>query len=327
MNNNLVESNTVLMDDIAMKNASALLALLHGKTDSICRVFKKEIIVGKNELKQLNEMMITKLSLHTVKGITTSVDITFANKRILTFKTWDEFEKYDFIKENSITKSIFIQWDFFAEFNGYKVPQRHTVNVRISDTPNPSDFFKVLLSGGFDEAHDMDIQSSTMICKVDFINNALAEELVNVAGKWNDLCECSYTTKGKLSKILFSRRNECAHIFEICLIMCVISVVAIIIKIGLIKDLFIITKEMILYMILFAVPLSEAVKDIGHAGGKKIYNKFADLMDCHVFKISEGDRKENERIEKDSKITKELIMFIINALFSIVLSLIFFIIE
>ena len=76
--------------------------------------------------------------------------------------------------------------------SNYEVPQRHTVNVRISSNPNPSDFFKVLLSGGFDESHDLDIQS----CTVDFVNNTLAEELVNVAEHWNELCECAYSKKG-----------------------------------------------------------------------------------------------------------------------------------
>lgn len=95
-----------------MQNASALLALLHGKSDSICRFFNKEIIVDKSQIKTLNEMIIEKLMLHNVSEITTSMDIVFENKKITTFKSFEEFLKHDFEIINNVTKSIFIQWDF-----------------------------------------------------------------------------------------------------------------------------------------------------------------------------------------------------------------------
>ncbi len=44
-----------LLEENNLHNASALLALLHGKSDSICRIFNKEIMVGKTELKTLND--------------------------------------------------------------------------------------------------------------------------------------------------------------------------------------------------------------------------------------------------------------------------------
>ena len=219
-----------LTNDENLRNASALLALLHGKSDSICRLFKKEIIVGKSDLKSLNEQMIEKLSLHDVGTITTSIDVAFNNKKVITFKAWDEFELYDFSAINSSTKSIFVQWDFFAKINGYEIPQRHTVSIRIASTPNPSDVFKVLLSGGFDEASELDMQSSTMICKVDFINNTLAEELVNVAGSWNDLCECAYSKKGKLRPLLQKYRNGLADIFRLSFVTSFFVCVAIFFK-------------------------------------------------------------------------------------------------
>lgn len=54
--------DTDLMNEHNLQNANALLALLHGKSDSICRLFKKEILVGKDDLSSLNNNMIDKLS-------------------------------------------------------------------------------------------------------------------------------------------------------------------------------------------------------------------------------------------------------------------------
>lgn len=321
------EENIGLMSEENLQNASALLALLHGKSDSICRLFKKEIFVQKNDLKALNEMMIAKLSLHNVSAITTSLDITFTNKRVVTFKSWLEFEIYDFSTINAETKSIFIQWDFLALINNYQVPQRHTVSVRISSTPNPSDFFKVLLSGGFDEAHNFDIQSSTMLCKVDFVNNTLAEELVNVAEHWNALCECAYSKKGVLKPFLAIHRNGFAHIFEICLILSLMLIVAISVKLCIQKGVLNLTNELLLYTLIAIIPVAELVKKISHAGAQNIYSTFGNLMDTHIFKISKGDDKKIELIDKVSKFGKEFTLFLVNAAFSIALSVIFFLLE
>lgn len=172
-------------------NASCLLSLMHGKNDSLCKLFEKEINVSKCSIAQLHHTIIEKLSLHQVTAIVTSVDISLRNKKILTFKTFDEFNTYDFTKINSSIKSIYLKWDFMIRFPNYTTPQRHTLGVRIASTPDPSDAFKILLSGGFDENADVDVQSCTLICKVDFINNTLAEELINIVETWNDLCECA----------------------------------------------------------------------------------------------------------------------------------------
>lgn len=326
MKEELVEAQetSLLLNQENLQNASALLALLHGKSDSICRLFRKEIVVGRNDLSSLNEMMVSKLQLHNVSVISTSIDVTFSNKKIISFKSWSDFELYDFTIINSATKSVFIQWDFFATLKGYQVPQRHTVSIRIASTPNPSDVFKVLLSGGFDETHDFDIQSATMLCKVDFINNTLAEELVNVAETWNDLCECAYSSKGKVRPFLQLHRNGIAHIFEICLTFSLALIVAIALKVVVFKGLLAVTNQVLLYALVAVIPLFSLVRNLAQAGGKWIYNAFGDLMDIHIFRLSKGDEKEIQRIGKRSEYGKELVVFVVNTLVSVILSLVFY---
>lgn len=315
------------MTEENIKNASALLALLHGKSDSICRLFKKEILVKKSDLKSLNDQMVQKLSLHDVQAITTTLDIAFKNKRVMTFKTWDEFEAYDFSQINSATKSLFIQWDFLVKLVGYKIPQRHTVNIRISSTPDPSDVFKVLLSGGFDNSEDFDMQSCTMICKVDFINNKLAEELVNEAEAWNELCECAYSLKGKVRPFLCKHRNLFASSTEIVSLFSLMTLIAVLFKITIRKMAIFITNQHLVYIMLLLVPVLKMARMIGNSFGKKIYDAFGDLMDTHVFEISKGDEKEKKRIEKRSEYGKELFLFIINFVVSFFLSAFFFHLE
>lgn len=328
MNNLQVNREEVgLQTEPVIQDFNALLALFHGKSDSICRLFEKEIVVENSDLKRLNELMIEKLSIHDIDNITTSLDITFSNKKIVSFTTWKDFEDYDFEVVNSTTKSVFMQWDFMASINGYRIPQRHTVCVRISSTPNPSDFFKVLLSGGFDEAHDFDIQSCTMICKVDFINNTLAEELVGVAERWNESCECAYSKNGLIRPFLAKNKSKFAFVFELSIIIFLMLGLGVLSKLGVSRGLLRITCESLMYMAFLLVPTTVFVRQLARNGGKWIYEAFGNLMDTHIFAISRGDRKENERIEKESTYTKELISFILNVVFSILISIVFFILD
>lgn len=331
MKNELVIKEEHNISEVNITNISALLSLLHGKNDSICKLFNKEIKVDVNKLKQLHKMMCDKLEIHNVDAITTSIDINFTNRQILHFKSWYEFDTYDFATINSSTKSIFIQWDFFVRVDGYEVPQRHTVNVRIASSPKPSDMFKVLLSGGFDESDDIDIQGSTMICKVDFINNTLAEELINIAAKWNELCECAIHEKGKLLQFLYINNSKIANIGEISTILLLCSIIAIatsffkkIIEFPLISN---ITLASQICLFLFLLPVFIVIKDLGRCFGKYLYNRLGKVMEIHIFNITQGDGKAIERIKNESDCKKECILFIGNLILSIVVSTIFFLLN
>lgn len=325
--NGLIKKEDYTISELSTTNISALLSLLHGKNDSICKLFNKEIKVNIVNLKQLNKMMCDKLETHNVDAITTTVDIAFLNKQILHFKSWQEFEDYDFQAVNSSTKSVFIQWDFFIRVDGYEIPQRHTVNIRIASSPQPSDMFKVLLSGGFDESHDIDIQGSTMICKVDFINNTLAEELVNIAAKWNDLCESSVHEKGKFLQFLYLNRSKIANIVEISTILLICSTIALLTKLTGVFSFSANNITVFWFLMLFSLPLFCAIKDVSRLFGKHIFNRLGEVMQIHIFNISHGDVKSNERIKKDSNCKKECILFVIDLLLSIIISVVFFALE
>lgn len=311
--------------DSAFKEASSALALLQGKADSICRLFKREIYVTKDDLSCLNEMMLDKLSLHSVTSVLSSVDMSFQNKKILSFKSWPEFENYNFNTINSPTKSIYISWDFFIKLEQYQNPQRHTVSVRISSFPNPSDFFKVLLSGGFDEAHDLDIQESTMICKVDFINHTLAEELVNVVDDWNAQRECAISKRGPFKMLIARHRDSLSRILQYSILFSSGMATAIALKLMLKYRLFFPNVENLLYCFIGLLFIFKVCKDASAFFGSIFNRKLSNLMETHVFSISLGDTKELQRIEAQANVCKEVVVFALNIIVSIVISYYFYI--
>lgn len=306
-----------------LQNASALLALLHGKSDSICRLFNKEISVDKTQIHRLNTMMTEKLQLHNVEAITTSMDIVFENKRILTFKSFDEFDACTFDIISSPTKSFFIQWDFFVQLPSYLHPQRHTVSVRITSSLNPSDMFKIMISGALDEAYNIDIQCCTTLCKVDFVNNTLAEELVSVVEQWNALCENACSQKGKFAKFLYKHAQIIADItaFFLCVTLCGLIAIALKILTGL--KIITMTLNLFLCVSVSFIPVGLAIRSIGKKFAGAIYYKLRQVMNVHLFQFSDGDKKKNARIAEDSNYTKAVLGFFANILVSIIIAFIF----
>lgn len=322
-----VPNTDMILSEADLKNASAILSLLNGKGDTSCRLFKRQILVDKSGLESLNNEVVSKLQLHQVGNVVTSIVISFSNRHLLTFKSWFDFSCHNFEMEKDRIQSITLQWDFLIKLDNYQCPQRHTLSVRIASAPKPSDVFKVLLSGGFDEEHDMDIQGSTMIARVDFINNTLAEELLNVVAKWNELCDSAYSDKGAIRKKLFSLRTTLANLTTFFSILSLTSIIAIIASVFNIENYLSFNLASLLFVGLTLIPMSILLKDVGHFFGRKLYEKLSNVMDAHVFNISKGDNKEIKRIEEEGKYKKELLLFFVNAVFSIGLSIVFFIIE
>lgn len=318
------DANIVTKENI--QNASALLALLNGKSDSICKIFNKEIVVTILQIKKLNELIHEKLLLHSVSDIITVIDVALSDKKVLTFKSWLEFEVCDFALYSASINSIFIQWDFLVSLN-YKLPQRHTVSVRISSSPKPSDFFKVILNGGLDDDNEIEMKMHTTVCKVDFVNNTLAEELINVVEKWNDIAESAVSKKGKLTQFLYNHNTTFARIMEVCFMASSMLVLAISAKYAMSKNLIIISNELLFFSLLAILPLNYFLQKISMSFGKSIYQKFGNLMDVHIFDITEGDKKRNKKIDAESDYRKNLFGFIVNALIRIILSVIFFFID
>ena len=236
------------------QNASSLLALMHGKSDSICRLFYKEIIINLKQLRLLNQTINEKLALNQVPAITTNVDISLRNKKIFSFKTWNEFEVFPFDVQNSAVSSIFIQWDFFLLLEQYRIPQRHTLSLRISSSPNPSDVIKAIVNGGLDSDTDIDVQICTMWCKVDFINHILAEELINVVDSWNSLCECAISKKGHIRPILYKRKLFFAKTCEFFLLSSEALLLCLIVNYAIIYYNIITNNRNLLYSIILFYP-------------------------------------------------------------------------
>ena len=161
------------------KEISAILNMLNGKPDSTVRIFPKDIIVDIGSLYILKEKIDEKLSQYNLTWSATSVSIKFDNNTFKEFKDWAEFST---LNKNSsyCIENITLKWDFYINFEGYEIPQRHTIVVRVSSGLKPEQILQMLLTGQLENIDSIDKNVVPVVCKVDFINHLLGDEIINI---------------------------------------------------------------------------------------------------------------------------------------------------
>ncbi len=133
----------------------------------------------------LNDKVTSKLDLHNIALKVTTVYVKYDKGQSVEFGTWAEFMSHDW-KTGNVTTEVNLRWDFLISLPSFSAPQRHTLTVRISETPNPLDFMRVLFSQDLEAGLDMDAQFACCVARVDFISHRLAGELTDVVEEWND---------------------------------------------------------------------------------------------------------------------------------------------
>lgn len=157
--------------------------LLVGKPDSTQKMFKRRILVGVTSIKDLHERMHEKLANHRIEGLVATVDVSFEDKSSLEFGTWAEFDQHRWTGPK-VTKEVRLRWEFLVAVDGYKVPQRHTVTVKLSPHLKPFDVMRAVFSKDPSELDSIEIDSVPIVCRVDFVNHILSKELIAVVDEW-----------------------------------------------------------------------------------------------------------------------------------------------
>lgn len=162
-------------------NVRYLLSLLNGKRESISKSIYLNLDVDVAAIQELNREVTDKLALFDTKASTTSVEVLLNHGRTINFESIGDFSNHNWAAESKSIKSLVLRWDFFITLPSYRQPQRHTLTVRISDDVVP-DF---ILDLGFMDSDDAEFfRSPTVRTRVDFINNIIADELVQIIENW-----------------------------------------------------------------------------------------------------------------------------------------------
>jgi hypothetical protein len=178
-------SETGIVPKDTLEQFKALYYLIKAKRDTEVILFNKNKSFRRCDLLQLHDRVKDKLRLHTVLTNTVCVVVSLSNKEFKTFGTWESFVSYDWEIAES-TQYISIEWDFnllIPELQN-QIPQTHTLKIRIGREIRPNEMIQVIFQGGDDT--DLEEAASQVVCKIDFVNATICEELKGMMSRWYD---------------------------------------------------------------------------------------------------------------------------------------------
>lgn len=192
----LQQGNTPVPSSLAripsLEDFKAMYYFMNAKPDTQIRLMQGKRKVSIDDVNRLNNEVIQKLQNHDVSGSITSINIVVdhsENKNkskieIRDYVSWFEFSKEKWDRINGQTVSLTVVWDLVLKLPHYEIPQRHTLKLRIGSWIPPKDMIHLVITS--DDPSELAEASSDAVCKIDFINQVLATELLNIVNNWHE---------------------------------------------------------------------------------------------------------------------------------------------
>lgn len=172
---------TALVSDEFISNFKSIYYILNASPDTQMQVFNEDRLISLDDIYNLNDRVDAKLKTHNMIINSASVYISFDDGKGRTYENWAEFARTNW-NIGSTTKLVNLEWDFFITLPGYQIPQRHSLKVRIGSTLRPDEYFKIMLESENDS--QVDSLTANVVCRVDFINSVICDELLNLVKDW-----------------------------------------------------------------------------------------------------------------------------------------------
>ncbi|WP_335072540.1 hypothetical protein [Nostoc sp.] len=168
--------------NMSLDDLKSLFYQLNAKPDTEIRLLPGKKTLELADIININEQIQTKLRNHDVSASIGAINFILSNKKIKDYSTWAEFERENWNTINERIQTVTIHWDFVIKLPHYNLPQRHSIKLRLGNYIPPKDMFQLILTS--DNIQELIEARSSSVCKVDFINNIIAIELLNVVSNW-----------------------------------------------------------------------------------------------------------------------------------------------
>ncbi|WP_312288521.1 hypothetical protein [Chryseobacterium gleum] len=156
----------------------------NAKPDTQLKLFRERKIISLSDIHELNTRIGNKLKNHNIETFLVTLNFVLTEGNIREYASWDEFDRENWQFINQRIQTISITWDLTFAIPTYHLPQRHTLKVRIGSAIPPKDLFHFMFNT--DETSDLLTLRAEGMVKVDFINQVLGNELVNIVTEWNE---------------------------------------------------------------------------------------------------------------------------------------------
>jgi len=320
----LVNTEERLIAEIPKDGLKALFHLFVGRPDSEELVLYRIVKITQDDILRLYEKINEKLENHHVFSTNSKIDVSFENGKTKLFGSWEEYKSFDWII-SEMTTEIFIKFDFLVTLPSFSFPQRHALSVRIMSSPNPIRVLRSMLSSDPEEIDSIENMKGPIVCRVDFINNVLAKELLEIVKDWNSCCKKAFFEN---KFIIFLQRNSRFHVYFFkFLTLLVMSILSVAILFKLTSDIsddlpatFGNLKLFVIWGLFTAIGLGlvneirKVITNYSMNAFEKYNRKFI------IFDLTNGD-KEKQR-ELATKNSKHIVSFIIGSSINFIINII-----
>lgn len=154
------------------------------KPDTQTKFFRTRKKIEISDIFLLNERLNDKISTQNVETYIASINFMLKDGNLRSYGSWEEFkrEKWEFI--NQTVLSINITWDLTFTIKNFTLPQRHTLKVKLGNSIAPKDMFQMMFTS--DEPDEILASQAEGLVKVDFINQMISNELINIVSEWHN---------------------------------------------------------------------------------------------------------------------------------------------
>lgn len=202
--------NELAMSDEFLSNFKSMYYTLNATPDTQMKVFNEGKIITLSDIEELCSKVNEKMKNHEVIVETVTIHMSFSDGRHEKLSI-PEFARKD-LKVAAATKTVTINWDFYVKTPGYKVPQRHSLTVRMGSKLRPDEYFKIMMES--DDDSEIESMMADLVCRVDYVNAVLSEELINrVQGWYESLPED--VQESKIMKFLYKHSVKLNKLIEL----------------------------------------------------------------------------------------------------------------
>jgi len=156
----------------------------NAKPDTQIKFFRKRKKIELSDIYDLNQRVNQKLNLHKIQTYIVSLNFILTEGNVKEYASWAEFERENWGTINQRVESINLTWDLTFSIPTFAMPQRHTLKVRIGNAIPPKDMFQIMFTS--DEPSELMESQAEGLVKIDFINQVLANELIQIVTNWQE---------------------------------------------------------------------------------------------------------------------------------------------
>lgn len=204
------ETSSLEMSDEFYNNFKAMFNIMNATPDSQVKLFNKDKIISVEDIKEINDKVQAKLKNHHIIASKISISISLTNDKAKKFSSWEEFLREDW-RISPATKSFSIEWHFRIKLPKYKIPQPHTLKLRMGSIIRPNELFQIMFTN--DDDIEVDTAMANTVCKIDFVNHIIANEFFNLVDEWYKGLK-DYYQRNKMVKFLKDRPSVIARVLH-----------------------------------------------------------------------------------------------------------------